>query len=306
MVNRIWLHMMGNGIVRSPEDFGATGLAPSHPELLDYLAVEFMDNGWSVKQLIREIALSRVYQVSSEFDQAKFENDPENKYCWRMEPKRLDAEVLRDSMLFASGELDPQRPRASLVAAAGTALIREGSLINLGDAAVGSMRESMESMRSLSQRERRERFENRRRAINPIDQPVNYRSVYLPIVRDNLPRSLEVFDFAEPSMVIGQRDSSNTPDQGLYFLNNEFVIQQSDAMARRLIKAHDKVKDRLEMAFLLAYGRQASSAELRATSNFYRKFQPKISARRSDDFDFQKLSAVCQAIMASAEFRFIN
>ena len=125
----------------------------------------------------------------------------------------------------------------------------------------------------MSPQERREQFEKRRRAIKQIDQPVDYRSVYLPIVRDNLPRSLEVFDFAEPTMVIGQRESSNTPDQGLYFLNNEFVIQQSDAMARRLIKGNEKVKDRLEMAFLLAYGRKATSGELRATANFYRKFQ---------------------------------
>ena len=248
-----------------------------------------MENGWSIKQLIRQIALSRIYQSSSEFDQAKFEIDPENHLLWRTEPKRLDAEVVRDSMLAISGKLESQRPRASLVAESGTALIREGNLVNLGDIAVGSMRESMETMQNLSLRERRQQFEKRRRALKPIDQPVDYRSVYLPIVRDNLPRSLEVFDFAEPTMVVGQRDSSNTPDQGLYFLNNEFVIQQSDAMARRLIEENDKIKDRLEMAFLLAYGRKASSGELRATVNFYRKFQPKSSSLRRDDSEFQKL-----------------
>ena len=94
-----------------PEDFGTTGTAPTHPELLDYLAIELMENNWSVKDLIRKMVLSRTYRTSSRFDQASFETDPENNFLWRIEPKRLEAEVLRDSMLAISGKLDTTCPR---------------------------------------------------------------------------------------------------------------------------------------------------------------------------------------------------
>ncbi len=306
MVNRIWLHLMGNGIVGSPENFGATGQPPTHPELLDYLAVEFMENDWSVKQLIKQIVTSRSYRTSSDYDDASFEIDPENKYLWRMEPKRLDAEVLRDSILAVSGQLDTNRPRGSLVAESGTSVIRDGQLIDVGATGMYSMRDRGNAISRMSMRERRDQFQKLRKAVKPIDQPVNYRSIYLPIVRDHLPRALEVFDFAEPTMVVGQRESSNTPDQGLYFLNNEFVIQQSDAMARRLIKEADRVKDQLENAFLLAYGRRATADEMRTAANFYRSFKPSNSSRRRGNPGFQKLSAVCQSILASAEFRYLN
>ena len=151
-----------------------------------------------------------------------------------------------------------------------------------------------------------------RPSIQSLDQPVNFRSVYLPIVRDNVPRSLDVFDFAESTMVIGQRETSNTPDQGLYFLNNKFVIEQADVMAKRLIDQSKKLDDQLDQAFLLAYGRPATSGELRAANSFYRSFRPTSSTgatnslRGNNNQGLEKLSAVCQAIMASAEFRFLN
>jgi hypothetical protein len=158
----------------------------------------------------------------------------------------------------------------------------------------------------MSMQERRGRFEQIRRAVKSIDQPVNYRSVYLPVIRDNLPRALEVFDFAEPTMVVGQRESSNTPDQGLYFMNSQFVITQSDAMARRLMEEAVAVKDQISLAFLLAYGRSGTANEIRAATSFYRTFQPSPDLRSRQRIELQKLSAVCQAILASAEFRFLN
>jgi hypothetical protein len=313
MVNRIWLHMFGDGLVRTPENFGATGELPTHPELLDYLAVEFMEHNWSIKNIIREIASSRAYRSSSEFNKQSFEADPENKYVWRFEPRRLDAEVIRDSILKISGELDTSRPRASLAAKMGTALVRDGVLIS--PTALTSR--AGNAMRMTGSRNSRERSRNRMQsareqlqsAISPIDQPVNYRSVYLPIIRDNLPRALEVFDFAESSMVIGKRESSNTPDQGLYFLNNEFVIAQSDAMARRLMKESDSVREQVKSAFLLAYGRGPTAKELKAVEKFYREFDSSTSSGnrfRNRDDALIRLSAICQAMMASAEFRFVN
>ena len=307
MVNRVWLHLMGNGLVRSLDNFGATGLPPTHPELLDYLAIEFMENDWSIKQLIGKIVSSRIYRTGSAFHETYFERDPENELLWRYEPQRLEAEVIRDSILAISGQLDIKRPRASLVAESGTAIIRDGRITNVGRVAVGSARNQAAGSMSLQDRARnRAEF---RRQTKTIDSPETFRSVYLPIVRDHLPRSLDVFDFAEPTMVVGEREASNTPEQGLYFLNNPFVIQQADAMARRLIKEHDKLDDQLQQAFLLAYGRQATRREIRATELFYQKFKPTILSRRQrerGELEVQKLSAVCQAIMASAEFRFVN
>ena len=119
MVNRIWLHLFGRGLVPTPDNFGAAGQRPSHPELLDTLAVSFMDEGWSVKKLIRRIVLSRAYQLASTHDAHCFEVDPDNTLIWRMSPRRLEAEALRDAVLAISGRLDLEPPVGSAVARAG-------------------------------------------------------------------------------------------------------------------------------------------------------------------------------------------
>ncbi|MDZ4848704.1 MAG: PSD1 and planctomycete cytochrome C domain-containing protein [Pirellulaceae bacterium] len=124
MVNRVWQHLLGQAIVREPENFGASGPEPTHPELLDYLAIRFMDQGWSVKELIRDVALSRVYRLSSKHDATRFESDPENRYIARANIRRLDAEAMRDSMLSVSDQIDFERPKASTLAAYGASIIR--------------------------------------------------------------------------------------------------------------------------------------------------------------------------------------
>ena len=116
MANRVWLHLLGRGLVPTPDNFGASGQPPSHPALLDHLAVSFVDNGWSVKKLIRTIVLSRAYQLSSQFDDKNFEVDPDNVLVWRMPKRRLEAEALRDTMLALSGQLDLTPPKGSPIA----------------------------------------------------------------------------------------------------------------------------------------------------------------------------------------------
>ena len=106
LVNRVWLHLFGRGLVPTPDNFGAAGQPPSHPELLDHLAVTFMENGWSVKTLIRQLVLSRAYQLDSRFDARDNEVDPDNVLVWRMSKHRLEAEAVRDAMLAVSGQLD--------------------------------------------------------------------------------------------------------------------------------------------------------------------------------------------------------
>ena len=137
------------------------GWLPSHPELLDYLAIRFMENDWSIKSMIREIVLSRTYRMSSEFESGNYSQDPENKFLWRANPRRLDAEAIRDSVLAASGALDLTRPRGSVVS-------------EVGDARIG-IRVNEAS----------------------LNKPSDHRSVYLPVVRDAVPEALGLFDFAE-------------------------------------------------------------------------------------------------------------
>src|SRR5262249_17953509 len=115
MVNRVWLHLIGRGLVATPDNFGASGQKPSHPALLDHLALSFIHDGWSVKKLVRSIVLSRAYRLSSQFDENNFEADPDNVYVWRVPKHRLEAEVLRDTMLALAGRLDLTPPKGSAV-----------------------------------------------------------------------------------------------------------------------------------------------------------------------------------------------
>ena len=272
MVNRVWQKLLGRGIVGSPNNFGTTGQAPSHPELLDYLAVRFMKENWSVKSLIRELVKSRTYGMSSEFSRTAYTKDPDNALLWRMMPRRLDAEALRDAMLVASGELDFARPMASLVA-------------RTGDARVGQ-----------------------RLGSEAVNRPVNHRSVYLPFVRDSLPESLALFDPSDPNLVTGARESTNVPGQALYLMNNPFVLQQAEAMARRLVAEADTPRERVSLAFMLCYGRVASKGEIEQSENFLWNFM--AAARKKgesrENTDNLALGSFCQGLLASAEFRYLN
>jgi hypothetical protein len=116
-VNRVWSHLLGQGIVSTVDNFGATGEPPTHPELLDTLAVQFMHDGWSVKKLVRRIVLSRTYQLSSHHDKANAAIDERNQYCWRASRRRLEAEAINDAILSAAGRLNPKAPPALVLAA---------------------------------------------------------------------------------------------------------------------------------------------------------------------------------------------
>ncbi len=347
MVNRIWLHMIGQGIVTSPENFGVTGQAPSHPELLDHLAIRFVESDWSVKTMVRDIATSRVYRTRSTFDEESHRYDPDNALLWRANPRRLDAEAIRDAMLSVSGEIQLERPRGSEVAKAGFTRVRDGVLGNPRDI----QRKAFELARINSRRTTpggtfggrpgtRPQF-NRPGGINPFPrsgpsrraggaagrrtgrgamdatvreairkmtnqlnmEDAKFRSVYLPIVRDEAPRPLEVFDIADSSAITGQRESSNTADQALYMMNNRFVIQQSSSFASRISGISSSPREQIEQAFLLAYGRPPTSAERAATEAFVKDFS---AATNSRSVNRATLSAFCQSLFASAEFRYID
>lgn len=272
MVNRVWHHLFGLGLVSSVDNFGSTGQPPSHPELLDYLAVQFQNHGWSVKALIKDIMLSRAYQLSSDFDEASFNKDPENALVWRMNKRRLEAEAIRDALLAISGELDLKRPFGS-------------SVLKAGDGYVGrTIREDQ------------------------IESEGAHRSVYLPVVRDMVPDSLAAFDFAETSLVTGQRDTTTVPSQALYMMNSDQVTRAAEKFAGQLRATGKTGGELIELAYRMALSRAPSESELRNAAAFFQNFTPAIA----EDIGNREraraagLAGFCQALFASAEFRYLN
>jgi hypothetical protein len=272
-VNRLWYQLFGRGLVPTPDDFGQAGLPPSHPELLDHLSLQFMDEGWRVKPLLRSIVLSRVYRLGSQGDSRAMEIDPDNTLLWRNTPRRLGAEQVRDAILAVSGQLDLKAPVGSAVALAG-----DGPSV-----------------------QRRPGGEGAAGAINDPTNP--HRSVYLPIVRDNLPEVLALFDAADPSLISSDRPQTTVASQGLFLLNNTLVIRAADLLSRRLVE-FGTVEQRIAEVYALCYGRGPSPREVEQAWGFLetsrRGRETQGQAARSDDRE--DWSALCQALLASAEF----
>ncbi len=282
-VNRVWGWLFGEGLVNSPDNFGTTGGKPSNQALLDTLAVRFMENGWSTKRLIREIVLSRTYQLSTAYEERNHTADPENRLHWRMSPRRLDAEGVRDAMLHAAGRLDLKPPLASVVALKG-----DFPLDGPNTAAL-----------SLSDAQ--------------LNADTTHRSVYLPIVRDREPEMLELFDFPDASLVTGKRESTSVPAQALFLLNSPFVAEQAGSLANRLLRwqasgvsADESAqrKERVNVAYWLTLTRPPTAKELMAAGEFFTKFlgdQPASPALQAAAW-----TSYCRALFASAEFRQLN
>ena len=268
MANRVWRHLFGTGIVRTTDNFGFSGERPSHPELLDHLALKFMDGGWSVKALIREVVLSRSYRQASTYRADAFAKDPDNRLLWRASKRRLDAEVIRDSMLAVSGLLDTSRRPGSLVAEL------DGPSVSL----IG---------------------------FNPKLPPdldgTHRRSVYLPALRDHLPDVLEHFDFATPTLVTGDRDVTNVPLQALYLMNGSFVQEQAAALAQRVMKERPTETERIRRTFSLCFNRPPEAAESKLATEFFHTARACIEAASARE---QKIMEhYCHALLASGEFR---
>jgi cytochrome c553 len=276
MANRVWLKLTGSGIVATPDNFGIMGQKPTHPELLDHLALTFMDKGWSIKALIREIMLSRSYQMGSGYDAANYAIDPENKQHWRMSQRRLDAEAIRDATLAISGTLNLYPIDGSPVARAGEG--REG---------IFNMARELQS------------------------KPYPYRSIYLPIIRDQIPEALSTFDFPDASLVTSERDSTNVPSQSLYLMNNPQAIGAADAFAKRIASYEGTPIERLTHAYQLCFARPPTEPELTAIQTFWSRFPDqaangKQTKEAKDYAQKAALSAFCQSLFASAEFRYLN
>jgi cytochrome c553 len=264
MANRVWHWMFGRGLLRTVDDFGHAGEAPSHPELLDYLANRLIEENWSIKALIREIALSRTWQLASTYDEQNYGIDPDNRLCWRMNQRRLEAEAVRDAMLAASGQLDLERPLGTY--------LREA-----GEGGVGQ-----------------NVFEP---VIRSID--ANTRSVYLPRVRAVLPEMLETFDAPDASLVTGSRDTTSSPLQSLFLMNNKFVQRQAAAMSTRVLERPPS--QRLEYACLLTLSRPPTQTETDLALKFMTNTSATSTLTKED-----KLTIFCQSLLCTVEFSSIE
>ncbi len=273
--NRIWHHLIGRGLVRTVDNFGRTGETPSHSELLDHLAAKLIDDGWSFKSLIRRIVLSRTFALSCNYDSANETRDPENRFLWRANRRRLDPESLRDAMLMAAGTLD-LNPMESTVS-------------YLGDqaTAVGG---------------------------NPVRRRTDFncRSVYLPVIRNDLPELFEVFDFANPHLSTGARPRTTVPTQGLFMLNDAMVMAAAESTARRVIAetASQPSEARVDRMFQLIVSGPPGDSERQALQHFLKQTSMRLKssnvAVNDAEIETKVLALACHALFASSRFQFLE
>jgi len=269
-VNRVWHHLFGRGIVPTVDDFGAMGEPPSHPELLDFLAIEFVDSGWDVKQLIRRITLSRTYRMSSRQDPAAMEADPTNRLLHRRTVRRLTGEQIRDSVLAVSGGL-----RSDMY----------------GKSVPIHITEFMRHNRSP-------------KGSGPEDGD-GRRSIYLEVRRNHLSHFLTAFDRPIPSMTIGRRNVSNSAAQPLILLNAPFVYNQALAWAERLLKEHGNDSEAvLEAAYLEAFCRRPTDEEQAAVEEFLSETRGENAD--ADQPAVAAWSEICHTLFNAKEFIFLR
>ena len=232
IVNRIWHHHFGRGIVAPLDDFGKMGDRPTHPELLDYLAVEFMNRGWSIKQMHRLIMTSEAYRMASAYENGvDHEKDPQNQYLWRFRAQRLDAEIVRDSILAASGSIN--------LAIGGPPVFPSLPKELLTSVSHGIWK-------------------------NEEDGPAVWRrSVYVYRRRGLVFPMFQVFDLPEQNVSAGARTVSTVPTQALTLLNDAFVLRQAQLFADKVKKAAgDDRNKQIDVAYRIALTRPPSPAEL--------------------------------------------
>ena len=281
MANRVWQHHFGTGLVATSDNFGARGEKPSHPELLDWLATEFMANDWSLKKLHRLILLSSTYQTGTFVDENALKADPANRLLGRTNRKRLDAESVRDFLLAVSGRLD----RSVGGNDSGELLFKEA-----------------EDITALIR-------PNRLQPYHPIYTNSLRRSIYLPVVRNSVPDMIALFDGADPNGVTTLRNDTTVASQALFLLNHPFVREQSQHFAKHLLsdpKAKDP--DRISLGFRLALGRDPSSTELKEVADFLSNYRNQATAAgiKSDDAQRNAWQSFCQTLYCRNEFLYVD
>ena len=237
IVNRIWQWHFGEGLVRTPNNFGKLGERPTHPELLDYLAAEFVRSGWSIKAMHRLILFSNAYRMSTEVDAGRYASDPENRGWSRFSRRRMDAEEIRDSLLAIEGTID----------------------FGMGGTLQTGIGQGMTTIKQLP----------------PFDVSKSYRrTVYLPLRRANIAKLLTLFDFGDATTSTGARATTNVAPQALFMMNSELVARAAKGLARRVL-AERRMPDeqRVRSAWLTVLAKQPTEAEVQEALAYVREFQ---------------------------------
>ncbi len=241
MVNRIWQGHFGRGIVGTPNDFGRQGDAPTHPELLDWLAVEFQQRGWSIKQMHRLMMLSNAYQLSSVADKSSLEKDPENHYLSRMNRRRLDGDAIRDNVLAIAGTLNLKMGGVGIIPPLTKEEILAARMPDLWPA-------------------------------NPDPAEHNRRSVYLQMKRSLTLPMLQIFDAPDTATSCPRRESSTVAPQALAMMNSEFTVEQAEKFASRIKKlAGESPESSVDTAWKLAFGRLPTAQERETALDYLRR-----------------------------------
>lgn len=271
--DRIWRGHFGRGLVPTPENFGASGLPPTHPELLEWLAAQLVASGWRQKALHREIVLSRTYRQTSRCSDAAFSADPENRGYSRFPARRLDAEQIRDSLLMASGALNRRSG---------------GPPVDVVDPGTRQIQLPTPS--------------------GPGPHEVDRRSIYIRCRRSEPLAFLRVFDQASPDPNCVARANSTVVGQSLAMLNGEFSVRMGNVFASRLfVERPESDESRIRQAFLIAVSREPTDAEvnrcqdfIRTQSERYRLVAGEVSA------EVRATSDLCRMLLASSEFLFLQ
>jgi Protein of unknown function (DUF1553)/Protein of unknown function (DUF1549) len=268
IANRVWHHLMGRGIVRTVDNFGRTGEEPAHPELLDFLAQELIDNNWSLKHLIKTIVMSEAFQLSSQFNAENYQRDPDNVYCWRYSRRRLDPEAFRDSTLSVAGLLDTNEYLSTVD--------------YLGDQATAVGANTV-----------------RRKTDFPC------RSVYLPVIRNDLPELFELLDFTDPQVATGMRRSTIVPTQGLFMLNDDQLMDAAAKLAERIASLKTEPQDRICELFVQIVGATPGADEVETLMKSYNRLLD-AGTNSATDQSLAALATIAHALFASSRFQFIE
>lgn len=271
LVNRIWRWHFGEGLVRTTDNFGVLGEKPSHPELLDWLAWRFIQDGWSLKKFQRRLLLSRVYQFASESTPEARERDPENRWLSRFSPRRLQAEEIRDAMLAVSGQLDQRLG---------------GSLLQI--------------------KNRGYFFDHT--SIDKTDYSSRRRSLYLPVVRNNVYDLFQLLDFPDPAVPTGDRATTTVPPQALLMMNSPLVMQSAESFAARLLDSAPDDRARLRLMSRLAFGRDPDEDEVRENEGFLTSAERALTDVVADSGERRRRAwnMLTQVCLASSEFIYLR
>ena len=266
MVNRIWQKHFGEGIVRTPSNFGKLGTPPTHPELLDWLASSFVKQGWSVKEMHRKIMLSAAYRISSAAGPAAAKDDPSNQWLSHFSRRRLDVEELRDGMLAIDKSLD----------------LTMGGTLQSG---FGTDRENS----------------NDRLSIDPTTSV--RRMVYVPLRRANLPTLLNLFDFGDAVTSLGKRPVTNVAPQALFMMNSEFVASRAGNLAEQLLAAQDLTDtDRAKRAYMAVLTRNPDASEVDSALSYVGNY----TARFEGSTPQEAWQSYCRILLASNDFIYVD